>query len=90
VLPIRDYLLLVIVISLIVLYIHLAPVAQKRWCVVVHLAMTVAGLWLLLVSPFGAGLFTAERPPPHLFATICFWLFTVAWLELRPVRAPVT
>jgi hypothetical protein len=86
VLPIGDYLLIIITISLIVLYIHLAPVARKRWSVIAHLALTVAGLWLLLISPVGAGLFDADRPPPHLFATICFWLVSVAWLELRPVR----
>jgi hypothetical protein len=88
VLPIGDYLLLVITISLIVLYIHLAPVTRKRWSVLAHLLFAVAGLWLLLISPVGAGLFDADRPPPHLFATICFWLVTVAWVELRPVAAP--
>ena len=87
VLPVGDYLLLVITISLIVLYIHLAPVARKRWSVIAHLAGAVVGLWLLLISPVGAGLFAAERPPPHLFATICFWLISVAWVELRPVQA---
>jgi hypothetical protein len=86
VLPIGDYLLLIVTISLIVLYIHLAPVTRKRLSVVAHLAFTVILLWLLLISPVGAGLFTADRPPPHLFATICFWLVSVAWLELRPVR----
>jgi hypothetical protein len=55
--------------------------------VIAHLAAAVAGLWLLLISPVGAGLFNADRPPPHLFATISFWLVTVAWVELRPVRA---
>jgi hypothetical protein len=88
VLPIGDYLLIIITISLIVLYIHLAPVARRRWSVFAHLAFAVAGLWLLLISPVGAGLFDADRPPPHLFATICFWLVSVAWVELRPVRAP--
>ena len=87
VLPIGDYLLLIITISLIVLYIHLAPVARKRWSVLGHLAFAVVGLWLLLISPVGSGLFEADRPPPHLFATICFWLVSVAWVELRPVRA---
>jgi hypothetical protein len=87
VLPIGDYLLIIITISLIVLYIHLAPVARKRWSVIAHLALTVAGLWVLLISPVGASLFQANRPAPHLFATICFWLVSVAWLELRPVRS---
>lgn len=82
----RDYLLLIIIVSLIVLYIQLAPVARKRWSHLANLGFTVAGLYVLLMTPIGLEVFQDRpRPTPHLFFTICLWLTTVAWVEVRPV-----
>jgi hypothetical protein len=80
-----DYVLLIAVICLIVLYIHLAPVARKRWSILAHLVALVCGLYLLLIHDVGASVFEGPRPAAHIFATICFWLVSVALLELRPV-----
>jgi hypothetical protein len=85
----RDYLLLIIIVSLIVLYIQLAPVARRRWPQLVNLVLAVAGLYVLLMTPFGLELFADRpRPSPHLFYTICLWLLTVAWVEIRPLADP--
>lgn len=85
-LALRDYLILIIIVSLIVLYIQVAPVARRRWPYLATLAMTVAWLYALLLTPLGLELFeNRPRPSPHLFVTICLWLLTVASVELRPV-----
>lgn len=85
-LSLRDYALIVAIISLIVLYIHLAPVAQKRWSNVAYLVVLVGGLYVLLMDDFGAGFFDGPRPSPHIFITICFWLASLAIVEVRPVQ----
>jgi 4-hydroxybenzoate polyprenyltransferase len=83
--PLSDYVLLVAVICLIVLYIHLAPVARKRWRILAHLAVLLGGLYVLLIHDAGAAAFDGARPSPHIFATICSWLVSVAVVEFRPV-----
>jgi hypothetical protein len=81
----RDYVLVVAVICLIVLYIHLAPVARRRWSNLAHLLVLVCGLFLLLIHEIGAAAFDGPRPTPHIFATICIWVASLAMVELRPV-----
>ena len=86
-LALRDYVLLVCIIALIVLYIQLAPVVRKRYTNLLELAALVGGLYILLITPWGATLFEdRQRPSPHLFVTIFFWLCSVAIVELRPVE----
>ncbi len=86
-LALRDYLLLIIVVSMIVLYLQLAPVARRRGPHLINLALMVGGLFFLLMTDVGAALFEGrERPSPHLFVTICLWLVSVATIEVRPVR----
>ena len=80
-----DYVLVIAVVCLIILYIHLAPVAQKRWKSLAHLTALVCGLYVLLVHPVGANVFAGERPSAQIFATICLWLTSIAMIELRPV-----
>jgi hypothetical protein len=88
-LALRDYLLLICIVAVIVLYIQLAPVARRRWSNLAHLAVTLAGLYVLLMTPYGATLFADRpRPAPHLFFTIALWLVSVASVEIRPVSAP--
>jgi hypothetical protein len=54
-----------------------------------HLAGVLAGLYVLLMTPFGAQLFADRpRPSPHLFVTIALWLVSVASVEIRPVAEP--
>jgi heme O synthase-like polyprenyltransferase len=87
-LALRDYLLLIIIVSLIVLYIQVAPVARKRWSYLMTLIGTVAGLAVLLLTPVGLDVFeNRPRPSPHLFVTIALWLLSVAMVELRPIAA---
>jgi 4-hydroxybenzoate polyprenyltransferase len=88
--PLSDYVLLVAVICLIVLYIHVAPVARKRWSIFAHLMVLLGGLYVLLIHDAGAPAFDGTRPSPHIFATICFWLVSVAMVEFRPVTTPST
>lgn len=87
-LSIPEYVLMIAVICLIVLYIHVVPVARKRWSTVANLAALVAGLYVLLVHDAGLLVFDGVRPSPHIFVTICFWLASVAVVELRPVVEP--
>ena len=69
-----------------VLYIQLAPVARQRWMYVAFLVVYVGVLYLLLVAPAGLPVFKDRaRPQPHLFVTICLWLLSVAYVELRPM-----
>jgi hypothetical protein len=85
-LALRDYLLLICIVAVIVLYIQLAPVARRRWSNLVHLAGALGGLYVLLMTPYGAQLFADRpRPTPHLFFTIALWLVSVATVEIRPV-----
>lgn len=84
-----DYVLVIAVICLIVLYLHLASVAQRRWRSIAHLAALLSGLYVLLIHPLGMLVFVGERPPPHMFATICLWLSSVAMIELRPAALSV-
>jgi hypothetical protein len=85
-LALRDYTLLISMICVIVLYIQLAPVARQRWLYIGFLLMTVAWLYVLLLTPYGLQFFKDRpRPAPHLFVTICVWLFSVAYVELRPL-----
>ena len=85
-LALQDYTLLISIICVIVLYIQLAPVARHRWTYLVFLLMTVALLYAILLTPFGLQLFKDRpRPAPHLFVTICLWLFSVGYIELRPL-----
>ncbi len=88
-LAIRDYLLLIIIVSLIVLYIQLAPVVRRRWSHLLTLATTVAGLYVLLLTPVGLAVFEDRpRPTPHLFITICLWLVSVATIDIRTMNQP--
>lgn len=85
-LALRDYVLLICIIAIIVLYIQMAPVARKRMPLLLSLAAMVGGLYLLLMTPTGALLFgDRPRPSAHLFVTIALWLTSVAAVELRPV-----
>lgn len=85
-LALRDYLLLIAIVAMIVLYIQLAPVSRKRWSYLATLALMVAGLFVLLLTPVGLEAFAERpRPSPHLFVTICLWLSTVAAIEIRPL-----
>jgi hypothetical protein len=73
-------------VCVIVLYIQLAPVARQRWFYVAVLASYVGILYLLLLGPAGFHPFQDRaRPQPHLFVTICLWLLSVAYIELRPL-----
>ncbi len=88
-LALPDYTIIVIMVCLTVLYIQLAPVARQRWLYVVILAFYVGILYLLLMSPGGFHPFEDRpRPQPHLFVTICLWLASVAYIELRPMAKP--
>ena len=85
-LALQDYTLLISMICVIVLYIQLAPVARQRWLYLGILVMTVALLYVLLLTPQGLQFFKDRpRPAPHLFVTICIWLLSVAYVELRPL-----
>jgi hypothetical protein len=85
-LALRDYTVLISIICIIVLYIQLAPVARQRWLYLSLLLMTVGALYLLLLTPHGLQFFADRpRPAPHLFVTICIWLLSVGYVELRPL-----
>ena len=85
-LALRDYTVIVTMVCITVLYIQLAPVARQRWLYVAILATYVVVLYLLLIGPAGLQLFKDRpRPHPHLFVTICLWLLSVAYVELRPM-----
>ena len=85
-LPLNEYLLIVTVVCIIAIYIQVAPVARKRSSTIAALAGTVAGLYLLLVSPISERVFDhGIRPGPHLFFTIALWLVSVVMVELRPL-----
>ena len=85
-LALGDYTLLISVICIIVLYIQLAPVARHRWVYVGFLVVTVTMLYVILLTPYGMHFFKDRpRPAPHLFVTICVWLVSVAYVELRPL-----
>lgn len=88
-LSIPDYALMIAVICLIVLYIHVAPVARKRWTALATLSALLGGLYLLLVHEIGTHAFDGARPSPHIFVTICFWLVSVAAVEFRPAAPPL-
>lgn len=86
-LALRDYTLLIAIVSLLVLYLHLAPFARRRWEAILGLGVTLALLYALLMTPFGAPMWKdGTNPSPHLFVTLAFWIVSVAWVELRPVR----
>lgn len=85
-LALRDYILIASMVCVIVLYIQLAPVARQRWMYIAILASYVGVLYLLLLGPPGLHPFQDRpRPQPHLFVTICLWLVSVAYIELRPL-----
>ena len=85
-LALRDYTLIVTMVCVTVLYIQLAPVARQRWLYVAILVVYVGVLYLLLLAPAGLQVFKDRaRPQPHLFVTICLWLLSVAYVELRPM-----
>lgn len=85
-LALPDYTVIVTMVCLTVLYIQLAPVARQRWVYVAILATYVGVLYLLLIAPVGLHPFRdGPRPQPHLFVTICLWLVSVAYIELRPM-----
>ena len=52
-LALRDYVLLILIVCLIVLYLQLAPVTRHRWTYLITLAAFVAGLYVLLLTPLG-------------------------------------
>jgi hypothetical protein len=86
-LALRDYTLIAGMVCVIVLYIQLAPVARQRWLYMGILAVTVAVLYIILLAPAGPlhPFKDRPRPAPHLFVTICLWLLSVAYIELRPL-----
>ena len=85
-LALRDYIVIAAMVCVTVLYIQLAPVARQRWVYVAILGIYVGVLYLLLIAPAGLHLFRDRvRPQPHLFVTICLWLLSVAYVELRPM-----
>lgn len=85
--PIRDYVLIVAILSMTVLYIQLITVGLRRLYYAINLAMVIALLWLVLMSPFADGIFTSgESPSAHLFWTIALWLATILTIHMRPVR----
>ncbi|WP_126173367.1 hypothetical protein [Altericroceibacterium xinjiangense] len=86
-LVLRDYTLIIAIICLIVLYIHLYPVGTRRWSNLAHLLVLTGGLYVLLVHDIGAAAFHGPRPTPHIFVTICFWIASLAAVELRPVAS---
>lgn len=88
-LALRDYTLIASMVCVIVLYIQLAPVARHRWLYIAILASYVGVLYLLLLAPAGLHPFQDRpRPQPHLFVTVCLWLVSVAYIELRPMAEP--
>jgi hypothetical protein len=87
--PLSDYTLIIAIVCLIVMYIQVAPVARRRRTYLVTLLGLTGLLYVLLIDPRGEELFRGRsRPPPHLFITICFWLASVASVELRPIARP--
>ena len=84
--PLSDYALIVAVICLIVLYLYLAPVARRRVTTATNLLLLIGGLYLLLIHDVGAAAFDGPRPSPHIFVTICFWVTSILFVELRPVE----
>lgn len=88
--PLRDYALIVAVVCTIVLYLYLAPVARRRISAVANLLALIAGLYLLLIHEIGAFAFDGDRPTPHIFVTICFWVASILVVELRPCERSVT
>ncbi len=85
-----DYILIVAIVCLIVMYIQVAPVARRRWSYLMTLAGLTGLLYILLIDPLGQDMFSGRsRPTPHLFVTICLWLASVASIELRPMIKPV-
>jgi hypothetical protein len=85
-LALRDYTLIASMVCVTVLYIQLAPIARQRWLYLSILLINVGVLYLLLIAPAGLHVFHDRvRPQPHLFVTICLWLFSVAYVELRPM-----
>lgn len=91
-LVLEDYLLLVTMVALVVLYIQLAPVARKRWRRLAELLLVVGTLYVLLMTPFGERIFKSEPPPgPHLFYTVALWMLSIFSLEIRPIaKIPAT
>ncbi len=88
-LALPDYTVIVTMVCLTVLYIQLAPVARQRWLYAAILAVYVGVLYFLLMSPADLHPFKDRpRPQPHLFVTICLWLASVAYIELRPMAKP--
>jgi hypothetical protein len=81
-----DYLLLVTMVALVVLYIQLAPVARNRWRRLAELLVVVATLYVLLMTPFRERFFESDPPPgPHIFYTVALWMLSVFSLEIRPI-----
>jgi hypothetical protein len=86
-LAIDDYLLLILVVALIVLYLQLAPVARRRWQRLFELLAATGGLYFLLMTEAGLAVFESDpKPGPHLFYTIPLWLVSLLMIELRPVE----
>jgi len=83
--PLTDYTLIISAVSLIVLYIQLAPVARNRWLNAINLLAALIGLYLLLIHDMGNAVFDGERPSAHIFVTICLWVLSILSIELRPV-----
>lgn len=88
--PLTDYALIISAVSLIVLYIQLAPVARNRWMNAINLLGALIGLYLLLIHDIGTAVFDGERPSAHIFVTICLWVLSLLSIELRPVSDVAT
>lgn len=88
-LVLNDYLLLILVVALIVLYLQLAPVAKRRWQRLFELLLVTGGLYFLLMTEPGLAVFESDpKPGPHLFYTIALWMLSLLSIELRPVERP--
>ena len=85
-LALPDYTVIITMVCITVLYIQLTPVALQRWVYVAILGVYVVVLYFLLVAPDGLYILKARsRAQPQLFVTICLWLLSVAYVELRPM-----
>lgn len=88
-LVLNDYLLLVVVVALIVLYLQLAPVARRRGQRLVELLVVTGGLYFLLMTESGLAHFESDpKPGPHIFYTIALWMLSLVSIEVRPVERP--
>lgn len=84
-----DYLLLIVMVALVVLYLQLAPVSRRRWQRMLELLLVTGGLYFLLMTNQGLAVFESDpKPGPHLFYTVALWMVSLLLIELRPIERP--